>query len=78
MLDETKTVLHSRFLRKDEVIRAGILMKFDSYLIDVGELEGNNKTDLIALGNICNVEKTPKIPRDHDFHPSKSYRFKGV
>lgn len=53
-------------------------MKFDSYLIDVGELEGNNKTDLIALGNICNVEKTPKIPRDHDFHPSKSYRFKGV
>lgn len=64
LYDETRKLLNSRFLKREQVIRTGVSFVFDAYLVDIGEPEGNNKplADLTAQGNSCTfVKETGKI-----------------
>jgi hypothetical protein len=44
LYDLSKRPLECRFLKKDEVIRAGELLYFAGYLVDVGEPEGSHQS----------------------------------
>ncbi|KAG6636533.1 uncharacterized protein LOC122281114 [Carya illinoinensis] len=59
LFDESRKLLNSRFLKKDEVIRSGESIPFDSHLVEIGEHEEDRKPqiDLSAQGNNCNVVK---------------------
>ncbi|XP_040986379.1 uncharacterized protein LOC121234499 [Juglans microcarpa x Juglans regia] len=59
LFDESRKLLNSRFLKKDEVIRSGESIAFDSHLVEIGEHEEDRKPqiDLSAQGNNCNVVK---------------------
>ncbi|XP_057751878.1 uncharacterized protein LOC130969972 [Arachis stenosperma] len=66
LFDESRKLLDSRFLRKDDVIRPGESVSFDAYLIDIGECQGNKKPDCSAKGeNLTNVDSTEKVDRRH-------------
>ena len=59
LFDESRKLLNSRFLKKDEVIRSGESIAFDGHLVEVGELDGDHKPliDLNVQGNNLNVKK---------------------
>ncbi|OVA08237.1 protein of unknown function DUF2439 [Macleaya cordata] len=44
LYDDSGKVIDSRFLKKDEVVRYGETLTFDSYLVDIGDPEGNHET----------------------------------
>ena len=78
LYDANKTILHSRFLKKEEVIGTGVSFKFDAYLVDIGEPEGKNKIDLTAPANNCNVVKdTEKVHIQENSLTSSNYTLKG-
>ncbi|XP_062074611.1 uncharacterized protein LOC133778640 [Humulus lupulus] len=59
LYDETRKVLNSGFLRRDEVIRTGVSFVFDAYLVDIGQPEGNSEpiAALSAQENCCKIVK---------------------
>ncbi|XP_022640003.1 uncharacterized protein LOC106767578 isoform X2 [Vigna radiata var. radiata] len=59
LFDTSKNVLDSRFLKKDDLIKPGESIAFDSYLIDIGEHQGGCSPDSKVLGDkFTNVEGT--------------------
>ena len=57
LYDATRTLLDSRFLKKDEIIRSGESLAFDAHLVDIGETEEIHKSpmDLKAPERNCRV-----------------------
>ncbi|CAB4280204.1 unnamed protein product [Prunus armeniaca] len=43
LLDESRNLLDSRFLKKDEVLASGESIGFSAHLVEIGECEGDNK-----------------------------------
>lgn len=56
LFDETRRLLDSRFLKRDEVIKCGESISFCGHLVEVGECEENIQlqSDLKLQGNNCN------------------------
>ncbi|CAK9174837.1 unnamed protein product [Ilex paraguariensis] len=46
LYDATRTLLDSRFLKKDEIIRSGESLAFDAHLVDIGETEEIHKAPM--------------------------------
>ncbi|GAV68678.1 DUF2439 domain-containing protein [Cephalotus follicularis] len=64
LFDESRKLLDSRFLKKNEEIRSGESLVFDAHLVEIGDSEGahNPAVDLSAQGNKCiNLSKTDII-----------------
>ncbi|XP_027081831.1 uncharacterized protein [Coffea arabica] len=53
LYDETRRLLESRFLKKDEIIRSGESIAFDGHLVDIGECEEDHKPPIDS-----NIRKT--------------------
>lgn len=58
LFDEWDKLLESRFVKKDDVIRPGETLSFDSYLVDIGELCGGKK----PTATVNCQEKEKKLP----------------
>ncbi|KAL8138847.1 hypothetical protein V2J09_004848 [Rumex salicifolius] len=57
LYDESKDLLSSRFLKKDEIMSSGETLKFDGYLVDIGDPVNNEKLENVnvkAGGQTCN------------------------
>ncbi|PON32348.1 hypothetical protein PanWU01x14_362050 [Parasponia andersonii] len=79
LYDETRKLMNSGFLKREEVIRTGVSFVFDAYLVEIGEPEGNNAplADLTAEGNSCNVVKeTGKMHEQQNSLTSNKYVLK--
>lgn len=57
LYDETRRLLASRFLIKDEIIRSGESIAFDGHLVDIGECEEDRKPPMNfnIQGRNCNM-----------------------
>lgn len=77
LYDETRSLLSTRFLKKEDVLRSGISLAFDAYLIDIGDPEVKNETTL-AQGNNCNVAKEMgKMHKQQSSLTTNNYVLKG-
>ncbi|KAK7358499.1 hypothetical protein VNO77_00428 [Canavalia gladiata] len=57
LFDTSRKLLDSRFMKRDDVIKPGESIAFDSYLIDIGEHHGSHTPDSNVLRDKCaNVE----------------------
>lgn len=63
LFDTSRKLLDSRFLKKDDVIKSGESIAFDSYLIDIGEQQGSCTLDSNVLADKCTNVKTMKMGR---------------
>lgn len=61
LYDTSKKLLVSRFLKKDEVIRSGELLAFDTHLVDIGESEENSKSSRDLNSQKTNRDAVGKI-----------------
>ncbi|CAJ2676413.1 unnamed protein product [Trifolium pratense] len=74
LFDANRNLLDSRFLKKDDVIKPGESVAFDTYLVDISEDQGSHTPDSIVKGGNCtNVQRKQKIDRqqtslDNDTH----------
>ncbi|XP_045822757.1 uncharacterized protein LOC123915614 isoform X3 [Trifolium pratense] len=74
LFDANRNLLDSRFLKKDDVIKPGESVAFDTYLVDISEDQGSHTPDSIVKGGNCtNVQRIQKIDRqqtslDNDTH----------
>ncbi|KAJ1438056.1 hypothetical protein SESBI_03488 [Sesbania bispinosa] len=74
--DASRKLLDSRFVKKDDIIRPGESIVFDTYLVDIGEDQGSHRQDSCVQGqgdNCTNVERMEKMDRqqtslDSDAH----------
>ncbi|KAK7268691.1 hypothetical protein RIF29_21397 [Crotalaria pallida] len=58
LLDASRKLLDSRFLKKDDIIRPGESIAFDAYLIDVVEHQGSHIPAVsVQRNNFTNVER---------------------
>ncbi|KAL8520491.1 hypothetical protein ACS0TY_011130 [Phlomoides rotata] len=57
LYDESEKLLETRFVKKDDVIKSGETLTFDSYLVDIGELCGGHQ----STSNFNCQEKDRKI-----------------
>ncbi|CAA2985650.1 Hypothetical predicted protein [Olea europaea subsp. europaea] len=79
LYDTTRRLLDNRFLKRDEIVSSGELLVFDCHLVDIGELQKDNKPtkDLALQGINCNaVVKTETTynkanPTNGKFHAGK-------
>ncbi|ESW32185.1 hypothetical protein PHAVU_002G300700 [Phaseolus vulgaris] len=67
LFDTSKKVLDSRFLKKDDVIKPGETIAFDSYLIDIGEHQGGCSPDSKAPGDKFTNFKGTKMDRQKTY-----------
>lgn len=67
LFDTSKKVLDSRFLKKDDVIKPGETIAFDSYLIDIGEHQGGCSSDSKAPGDKFTNFKGTKMDRQKTY-----------
>ncbi|KAE9614056.1 hypothetical protein Lalb_Chr05g0223951 [Lupinus albus] len=51
LFDASRKNLHSRFLKKDDIIKPGESIAFDAYLIDIGECQGSHMPASSVQGN---------------------------
>ncbi|KZV40928.1 hypothetical protein F511_05173 [Dorcoceras hygrometricum] len=65
LYDEYDKLLETRFAKKDDVIKSGESLTFDSYLVDVGELCGGNKPF-----SSFNCQDNKKVNEALDWRPS--------
>ncbi|KAL9439624.1 hypothetical protein AB3S75_025147 [Citrus x aurantiifolia] len=66
LFDETRKLLDSRFLRRDEVIRSGESVSFDGHLVEIGECEDIREplANLKVQRSSCNIaEKSEEMQR---------------
>ncbi|KAH9719077.1 DUF2439 domain-containing protein [Citrus sinensis] len=66
LFDETRKLLDSRFLRRDEVIRSGESVSFDGHLVEIGECEDIHEplANLKVQRSSCNIaEKSEEMQR---------------
>ncbi|XP_077251330.1 uncharacterized protein LOC143890503 isoform X2 [Tasmannia lanceolata] len=69
LFDDCEKLLHVRFLKKEEVVESGATLEFDTYLVDIGDLEGNYKH--LSNSNVQgkdkeSVEKTRMLQQKDD------------
>lgn len=72
LYDDCEKLLDSRFLKKDEVIKSGEALTFDSYLVDVGDPEGDHK----PLSDLNFQGKDKIITEKTEFLPAQKFRKK--
>ncbi|CAI8619614.1 unnamed protein product [Vicia faba] len=64
LFDASRTLLDSRFLKKDDVIKPGESITFDTYLVDISEDQVSHTPDSSVQGNNCtNIKRIEKIDR---------------
>ena len=63
LFDTSRKLLDSRFLKKDDVIKSGESIAFDSYLIDIGKQHGSCTPDSNVLADKCTDVKAMKMDR---------------
>lgn len=66
LFDETRKLLDSRFLRRDEVIRSGESVSLDGHLVEIGECEDIREplANLKVQRRSCNIaEKSEEMQR---------------
>ncbi|KAH1135705.1 hypothetical protein GLYMA_05G218900v4 [Glycine max] len=63
LFDTSRKLLDSRFLKKDDVIKSGESIAFDSYLIDIGKQQGSCTPDSNVLADKCTDVKAMKMDR---------------
>lgn len=56
-------ILHSRFLKKDDIIKSGETLAFDSYLVDIGDLHGDQKPLPKFHKKVTMVSKSFQTPK---------------
>ncbi|XP_044486104.1 uncharacterized protein LOC123211440 isoform X2 [Mangifera indica] len=81
LFDETRRLLDSRFLRKDEVIRSGESTAFDGHLVEIGECEENGESlkDLnVQAKNGSVAWKSEMMPRQQNCIKSNGKEFKKI
>uniref|UniRef100_A0A2P2LLD3 5'-3' DNA helicase ZGRF1-like N-terminal domain-containing protein n=3 Tax=Rhizophora mucronata TaxID=61149 RepID=A0A2P2LLD3_RHIMU len=61
--DSSRKLLETKFLRKDETVESGKSMAFDAHLVEIGELEDENRavTDFNMQRNNFNVSGKARI-----------------
>ncbi|KAJ8764940.1 hypothetical protein K2173_010405 [Erythroxylum novogranatense] len=70
LYDATRKSLDSRFLRKDEIIRSGESITFDTHLVDIEELVENQYLgDQKVQKDVFNVSDKTKTPNGHLDNP---------
>lgn len=57
MFDEGRKLLESRFLKKDEVVRAGESISFDGCLVEIVELCMTGERHCDSVGELKTVHK---------------------
>ncbi|XP_030501106.1 uncharacterized protein LOC115716449 isoform X1 [Cannabis sativa] len=59
LYDETRNLLNSGFLKRDEVVRTGVSFVFDAYLVEIGQPDENNEPIAAssAQENCCEIVK---------------------
>lgn len=64
LFDASRKLLDSRFLKKDDVIKPGESIAFDTYLVDISEDQVSHTPDSSVQGNNCtNLKRIEKIDR---------------
>jgi hypothetical protein len=64
LFDANRNLLDSRFLKKDDVMKPGESISFDTYLVDISEDQGSHTPDsIVKEGNCTNVQRLQKIDR---------------
>ena len=64
LFDAHRNLLDSRFLKKDDLIKPGESIRFDTYLVDISEdQESNPPNSIVKGGNCTNVQRIQKIDR---------------
>ncbi|KAF7828115.1 uncharacterized protein G2W53_019279 [Senna tora] len=67
LFDASRKLLDSRFLMKNDIIRAGESLAFDAYLVDIGEKQGNHDPDSSVQGDKCtDAEGIRKMQRQRN------------
>lgn len=74
LYDENWSLLDSRFLKCDENIRTGELLKLDGHLVDIGNLKGDNEPheESKLLGGDCAVVRQTGI-QYQQFHTQTNF-----
>lgn len=75
LYDEYDKLLESRFVKKDDVIKSGESMTFDSYLVDIGEQCGENKpfSSLNCPDNNKKVKQKLSSSCNHGYKNNSGY-----
>lgn len=63
LYDDCDTILHSRFVKKDDIIKSGETLAFDSYLVDIGDLHGDRKPLPKFEKKVTMVSKSFQTPK---------------
>ncbi|CAK8579365.1 unnamed protein product [Lathyrus sativus] len=64
LFDASRKLLDSRFLKKDDVIKPGESIAFDTYLVDISKDQVSHTPDSSVQGNNCtNIKRMEKIDR---------------
>ncbi|WJX48130.1 hypothetical protein P8452_34738 [Trifolium repens] len=61
LFDANRNLLDSRFLKKDDVMKPGESISFDTYLVDISEDQGSHTDSIVKEGNCTNVQRIQKI-----------------
>ena len=78
LFDETRKLLETRFLKKDEVIGSGESFAFNAHLVDIGEPEGNEaQADLKFQAKGFHGQKSWKLHREDDCIMIDDFEVKG-
>ncbi|KAJ0047684.1 hypothetical protein Pint_14884 [Pistacia integerrima] len=80
LFDETRRLLDSRFLRRDEVIRSGESIAFDGHLVEIGECEENGEplTENVQGKNGSVAGKSEVIPGQQNCIKADRKEFKKI
>ncbi|KEH21265.1 hypothetical protein MtrunA17_Chr8g0388581 [Medicago truncatula] len=64
LFDANRNLLDSRFLKKDDLIKPGESIRFDTYLVDISEdQESHPPNSIVKGGNCTNLQRIQKIDR---------------
>ncbi|XP_034706394.1 uncharacterized protein LOC117930050 isoform X2 [Vitis riparia] len=74
LYDDCEKLLYCKVLKKEEVIRPGETLTFDTYLIDIGDPEGDHKT----LSDLNSQGKNEKIMENSRLSNGQTFRKNSV
>lgn len=63
LYDDCENILHSRFVKKDEIIKSGETLAFDCYLVDIGEPHGDGKPLPVFNTKVTMTSKSFQSPK---------------
>ena len=72
LYDDCEKLLYCKVLKKDEVIGPGETLTFDTYLIDIGDPEGDHKPlrDLNSQGKFEKTTEKSRLFHERTFRKS--------